>query len=107
MQGVPEIENLNLSESPVMLRNGRRRDWQNQSYSGAARQGPVRYISPASLTLEDILEQDRANAKQNNTGKVPEMTAPGPVAVAKGKPRLLLMGQRRYAQFVMAWTSLR
>lgn len=95
---LPDIESLNLPESPSMLRNGRRRDWQNHSYYGPAREGPVRYISPASLTLERIMEQDRAASTRNNgPDKVPEMTAPGPVAVAKGKPRLLLMGQRRYA----------
>lgn len=39
--------------------------------------------------------EDRTHAKLNKAAKVPDMTAPGPVAAAKGKPRLMLMGQRR------------
>lgn len=101
---LPELESVNLPQSPITLRNGRRGDLQNHSYSGTARQGPVRYISPASLTLSRIMEQDRMNAKNNNAVKVPDIIAPGPVAAAKSKPRLCLMGQRRYAMISLCWT---
>lgn len=62
-------------------------------YCGPARQGPVRHISPVTLNLERIYTQNRMNI-QRRDGKILD-PAPGPAA--KGKPRLLLMGQRRYA----------
>ncbi|RDW84706.1 p-loop containing nucleoside triphosphate hydrolase-13 [Coleophoma cylindrospora] len=61
------------------------------TYNGPARQGPVRFVSPVTLNLERIYTQNRINIQKRH-GRVPE-PAPGPAA--KGKPRLLLMGQRR------------
>ncbi|TVY45175.1 GTP-binding protein [Lachnellula subtilissima] len=52
----------------------------------------VRHISPAQLNLERVYEQNRINIQKKDATKAPE-PAPGPAA--KGKPRLLLMGQRR------------
>ncbi|PBP25236.1 hypothetical protein BUE80_DR003718 [Diplocarpon rosae] len=75
-----------------MLSNGRRRTKLDGSYNGPARQGPVRHISPAQLNLERLYEQNRSIAQKNNAASAPG-PAPGPAA--KGKPRLLLMGQRR------------
>jgi len=76
-----------------LLQNGRRRTKLDRSYSGPARQGPVRHISPAQLKLERVHEQNRLNVQKIDNAKSPE---PAPGAAAKGKPRLLLMGQRRY-----------
>ncbi|KAL3419427.1 hypothetical protein PVAG01_09649 [Phlyctema vagabunda] len=76
---------------PGLLHTGRRRTRMDGTYNGPARQGPVRYISPVTLNLERIHTQNRLNM-QKRDGKVPD-PAPGPAA--KGKPRLLLMGQRR------------
>lgn len=78
----------------TLLQNGRRRTKLDRSYSGPARQGPVRHISPAQLNLERVHEQNRLNAQKIDGVKAPE---PAPGAAAKGKPRLLLMGQRRYS----------
>jgi Ras-related GTP-binding protein C/D len=75
-----------------LLETGRRRTKLDHSYSGPPRQGPVRHISPAQLSLERIYEQNRLNVQKRDGAKAPE-PAPGPAA--KGKPRLLLMGQRR------------
>ncbi|CAL3964533.1 unnamed protein product [Diplocarpon coronariae] len=75
-----------------MLSNGRRRTKLDGKYNGPARQGPVRHISPAQLNLERLYEQNRSIAQKNNPASAPG-PAPGPAA--KGKPRLLLMGQRR------------
>lgn len=75
-----------------ILYTGRRRTKLDHSYNGPPRQGPVRHISPAQLNLERVYEQNRLNAQRRDAAKVPEL-APGPAA--KGKPRLLLMGQRR------------
>lgn len=75
-----------------LLHTGRRRTRLDRSYNGPPRQGPVRHISPAQLNLQRVHEQNRLNVQKQNAGKVPE-PAPGPAA--KGKPRLLLMGQRR------------
>ena len=75
-----------------LLYTGRRRTKLDHSYNGPPRQGPVRHISPAQLNLERVHEQNRLNAQRRDATKVPE-PAPGPAA--KGKPRLLLMGQRR------------
>ncbi|CZT12626.1 probable Ras-like G protein RagC [Rhynchosporium agropyri] len=75
-----------------LLHTGRRRTKLDRMYNGPARQGPVRHISPAQLNLERLYEQNRANAQKNDPATAPG-PAPGPAA--KGKPRLLLMGQRR------------
>ena len=75
-----------------LLQTGRRRVKQDGSYNGPARQGPVRHISPASLSLERVHEQNRTVASKKDAATAPG-PAPGPAA--KGKPRLLLMGQRR------------
>ncbi|TAQ86094.1 hypothetical protein B7494_g5589 [Chlorociboria aeruginascens] len=74
-----------------LLHTGRRRTKLDGKYNGPARQGPVRHISPAQLNLERVHEQNRLNVERRDGSKVPE--APGPAA--KGRPRLLLMGQRR------------
>ncbi|KAH8794122.1 hypothetical protein BGZ57DRAFT_719210, partial [Hyaloscypha finlandica] len=74
-----------------LLETGRRRTKLDRSYNGPPRQGPVRHISPVQLTLERIHEQNRANVQKIDPAKVP---APAPGAAARGKPRLLLMGQR-------------
>ncbi len=76
-----------------LLQTGRRRTKLDRSYNGPARQGPVRHISPAQLNLERVYEQNRLNAQKKDAATAP-IPAPGPAA--KGKPRLLLMGQRRY-----------
>lgn len=75
-----------------LLHTGRRRTKLDRSYSGPPRQGPVRHISPASLNLERVHEQNRLSIQKKDGAKAPDQ-APGPAA--KGKPRLLLMGQRR------------
>ena len=75
-----------------LLQNGRRRTKLDRSYSGPARQGPVRHISPAQLKLRRVHEQNQIATQKNDNVKSSEL-APG--AAAKGKPRLLLMGQRR------------
>ena len=77
---------------PPVLHNGFRRGVPDGSYNGPARQGPVRYISPAQLTLQRLHEQNRAAMQKQDPVNAPE---PAPGAAAKGKPRLLLMGQRR------------
>lgn len=81
-----------MSSSPSILQTGRRRTKEDQSYSGPPRMGPVRHISPASLNLEFIYEQNRAALQKKDATKVVD---PAPGVAAKGKPRLMLMGQRR------------
>jgi Ras-related GTP-binding protein C/D len=76
-----------------VLQTGRRRTKLDQKYNGPPRMGPVRHISPASLNLERVYEQNRMNLQKKDATKVLE---PAPGVAAKGKPRLLLMGQRRY-----------
>jgi len=78
-----------------VLHSGRRRTRLDRSYNGPPRQGPVRHISPAQLNLERVYEQNRLEVQKKDATKGPE-PAPGPAALAQGKPRLLLMGQRRY-----------
>jgi hypothetical protein len=75
-----------------LLHSGRRRTKLDRKYNGPPRQGPVRHISPAQLNLERVYEQNRVNVQKRDAAKLPE---PAPGAAAKGKPRLLLMGQRR------------
>lgn len=81
-----------------VLHTGRRRTKLDRSYNGPPRQGPVRHISPAQLNLERVYEQNRINIQKIDATKAPE-PAPGPAA--KGKPRLLLMGQRRYVDTLL------
>ena len=63
-------------------------------YGSAPRRSCVRYLSPASLKLGRVFEQNRQRLQQKDGGKQPDVMAPLPT---KGKPRLLLMGQRRYS----------
>jgi hypothetical protein len=81
-----------------LLQTGRRRTRLDQKYNGPPRQGPVRHISPAQLNLERLHEQNRLNVQKKDAAKTHE-PAPGPAA--KGKPRLLLMGQRRRVEMSM------
>jgi hypothetical protein len=81
-----------------LLYTGRRRTKLDRKYNGPPRQGPVRHISPAQLNLERLYEQNRLNVQKKDAAKAPE-PAPGPAA--KGKPRLLLMGQRRRVEMCM------
>lgn len=53
---------------------------------------PSTFITPAQLNLTRVIKQDRQRQLKNNDAK---STEPSPDQ-AKGKPRLLLMGQRRY-----------
>ncbi len=76
-----------------LLHNGRRRVRQDGTYNGPARGGPVRHISEASLSVQRVHEQNRTNLQSNRATSIPD---PAPGMAAKGKPRLLLMGQRRY-----------
>lgn len=95
---------MKYSSTEIMLQVGRRRTNENGHYNGPPRQGPVRYISQASLNLERIHEQNRLNMqkREGKDGKeaikIPAQ-APGPAA--RGKPRLLLMGQRRFVRYVL------
>ncbi|KAK0621323.1 Gtr1/RagA G protein conserved region-domain-containing protein [Bombardia bombarda] len=50
------------------------------------------YISPAILNLERVYEQNRQLLQKKDGAKVPD---PITIPQTKGKPRLLLMGQRR------------
>jgi Ras-related GTP-binding protein C/D len=81
-----------------VLHTGRRRSNQDRSYNGPARQGPVRHISVAQLNLERVYEQNRLNVQKRDGVNAPE---PAPGTAAKGKPRLLLMGQRRFDNFAL------
>jgi hypothetical protein len=59
--------------------------------SGPSRPHPIRYISPAALNLHRVYEQNRQRLQKKDGAKVPDPT----MTQTKGKPRLLLMGQRR------------
>ena len=50
-------------------------------------------LSPAKLNLQRVYEQNLRGAPKNDASK---QTDPAAGLPAKGKPRLLLMGQRRY-----------
>jgi Ras-related GTP-binding protein C/D len=54
----------------------------------------VTKISPAVLNLQRVYEQNRQRLEQIDSGTMPDATAQQ--QPAKGAPRLLLMGQRRY-----------
>ncbi|KAL2124349.1 hypothetical protein VTJ04DRAFT_714 [Mycothermus thermophilus] len=58
---------------------------------GPSRPGPARYVSPAVLNLHRVYEQNRQRLQKKDGVRVPDPTA----VHTKGKPRLLLMGQRR------------
>jgi hypothetical protein len=51
------------------------------------------YISPATVKLNHVFEQDRQRQQKQDGVKAQE---PATTPQGKGKPRLLLMGQRRY-----------
>lgn len=57
-------------------------------------------ISPAVLNLQRVYEQNRQRLEQIESGIMPDATAQQQPA-AKGAPRLLLMGQRRYVIFLV------
>ena len=65
----------------------------DSTYGSPSRRSRVRYLSPASLNLERVFEQNRQRLQQRDGGKQADIVAPLP---PKGKPRLLLMDQRRY-----------
>lgn len=48
--------------------------------------------SPAMLNLERVFEQNRQRPQKRDVTKMPEI----PLVQTKTKPRLLLMGQRRF-----------
>lgn len=50
-------------------------------------------LTPAQLNLTRLFEQDQQRLQKNMLTKAAEHPPDG---TAKGKPRLLLMGQRRY-----------
>ncbi|CRK47772.1 hypothetical protein BN1723_007752 [Verticillium longisporum] len=55
--------------------------------------GNSNHESPATLTLQRVFEQSRRGVPKKDDADKPVEVPPGPPA--KGKPRLLLMGQRR------------
>lgn len=52
-------------------------------------------LSPAKLNLQRVYEQNLRGAQKKDVSKLVDPSAPAGVPT-KGKPRLLLMGQRRY-----------
>lgn len=64
----------------------------------------VKYVSAAALNLERVYEQNRARLQQRDGALSP--TSEQVTAIAgKGKPRLLLMGQRRYTFLEYDWRT--
>lgn len=59
------------------------------------RRSNVKYISAAALNLERVYEQNRARLQQRD-GALSPTVEQATANAGKGKPRLLLMGQRRY-----------
>lgn len=55
----------------------------------------VKYLSAATLNLERVYEQNRARLQQRD-GALSPTNEQASANAGKGKPRLLLMGQRRY-----------
>src|SRR5690554_4103411 len=51
--------------------------------------------SPARLNLQRVYEQSRRGAPTQDGAAQPGAAPPGPATTTKGRPRLLLMGQRR------------
>lgn len=66
----------------------------SSSASGAPRRPNVKYVSAAALNLERVYEQNRARLQQRDGASSPTNEQASANA-GKGKPRLLLMGQRR------------
>lgn len=88
-----------VSSDMGILHTGMRRTSVDHTYNGPLRQNAARFISPASLMLERLHEQNRTaienHVAQGDTSNMVPPRAPGPEAALRGKPRLLLMGQRR------------
>lgn len=88
-----------VSSDIGILHTGMRRTSVNNTYNGSLRQNAARFISPASLMLERLHEQNRTaienHVAEEVTRNMVPPRAPGPEAALRGKPRLLLMGQRR------------
>jgi hypothetical protein len=61
---------------------------------GGPRRGGI-YISPATVRLNRVFEQNRQRQQKKDGVKIQDSAA---TPQGKGKPRLLLMGQRRYAK---------
>ncbi|KAK0736955.1 Gtr1/RagA G protein conserved region-domain-containing protein [Apiosordaria backusii] len=72
-------------------RGGPSGDGHEELHAQPLRPLPVRFISPAALNLSRVYEQNRQRIQKKDGPKVPDPTTPQ----TKGKPRLLLMGQRR------------
>ncbi|KAK4189591.1 hypothetical protein QBC35DRAFT_380043 [Podospora australis] len=66
-------------------------DSSTETGSRSSRPLPVRFLTPASLNLHRVFEQNEQRVQKRSGGKIPDPTRPA----TKGKPRLLLMGQRR------------
>lgn len=62
---------------------------------GTPRRSNVKYVSAAALNLERVYEQNRARLQQRD-GALSPTSEQATANAGKGKPRLLLMGQRRY-----------
>lgn len=62
---------------------------------GRPRRSNVKYVSAAALNLERVYEQNRARLQQRDGALSPTVDQ-ATANAGKGKPRLLLMGQRRY-----------
>jgi hypothetical protein len=58
--------------------------------------------SPAQQNLTRLFEQNQQRGQKNATAKAPEQAPDG---ATKGKPRLLLMGQRRYVLHTPMWDT--
>ncbi|KAJ2907195.1 uncharacterized protein MKZ38_006489 [Zalerion maritima] len=63
--------------------------------SGRGRSTAIPYISPASLNLTHVYEQNRQRVQKQDGTKAEGGGGPSGQGAARGKPRLLLMGQRR------------
>lgn len=80
-------ETPELGKSPLIARvDG------GKSSQSNLRTGESRHESPALLNLQRVYEQSRRGVLKKDAAK-PAEPVPGPPV--KGKPRLLLMGQRR------------
>lgn len=67
----------------------------SSSVPGTPRRSKVKYISAAALNLERVFQQNRARLQQRD-GALSPTNEQASANAGKGKPRLLLMGQRRY-----------
>lgn len=70
----------------------------SSSAPGTPRRSNVKYVSVAALNLERVYEQNRARLQQRD-GALSPTNEQASANAGKGKPRLLLMGQRRYVLF--------